>query len=194
MKRLILFLALMSCLLVACNGAVVPATQTPIPTLNSTSTPTPSTSLLEVPKIVLREVSYLVCPDYPGDPDNPDFYRHFSATDTVYSFRCSPAQGHSTDAILQWFNNKDEARAAFVDQRGEPDQEFHGFPLSVWEKDYFPGGRKEYRIWLWQAQQWLIEVSAFDETFYPIAPAPEEFSEAIYQVGLEHELFTVSDQ
>jgi hypothetical protein len=168
-------------------------TLTPIPTLTLTSTPTLGTSPLKVPEIVLQEVSHLACPDYPY-PDNPDFYRHFSATDTVYIFRCSPAVGHGTSARLQWFSNEDDARAAFEDQRGSTVGKFHGFPLSVWEEDYFPGGRKEYRILLWQAHQWLIEVRAFDDTHYLIAPAPEGVSEAIYQVGLEHGLFTTSDQ
>jgi hypothetical protein len=179
MRYMISLLTLMSCLLVACDGAVIPTT--PVPR--------------EVAETVLQKVAVLVCPDYP-DPDNPDFYRDFSATDTTYSFQCRPATGHSTTATLRWFSNQSEALAAFEARReGNTVAEFYGLPLSAWDEDYpsFPGGRKEYRVWLWQTQQWLIEVRAFDDTHYIIAPDPETVSEAIYQVGLDHRLFTIGD-
>jgi hypothetical protein len=180
MKRLISLLTLMSWVLVACDAVVTPATPTP----------------REVVEIVLREAASLACPDY-GDEDNTDFYRRFSMTDTVLMFECTPATGHYTSARLWWFSDPSEARAAFETRNeGDTVQEFHEFPLAVWEEDYpsFPGGRKEYRIWLWQVQGWLIEVRAFDDTHYITAPDPETVSETIYQVGVEHGLFAGGDQ
>jgi hypothetical protein len=173
MKR-ILSLTLMICLLIACGG-----TGTVIP-----DTPTPG----EVAEAVLEKVADIVCPDIPN-------VRVF-ATDTGYGFWCAPAAGHSTTATLQWFSNPGDAQAAFETRReGRPVGEFHEFPLLAWDEDHpsFPGGRKEYRVWLWQAQNWLIEVRAFDDTHYTIAPDPGRVSEAIYQVGAEYDLFTVQE-
>jgi hypothetical protein len=146
----------------------------------------------DVAKTVLQEVADLVCPY----PDLANFQRrYFSATDTTYEFGCSPVPGHDTSATLGWFNNQNEARAAFEARRKENTvEEFHESPLSEWGEDYFPGGREEYRVWLWQTKQWLIEVRAFNDTPYDIAPDPKTVSEAIYQVGMKHGLFTISDQ
>ncbi|MCX7854972.1 MAG: hypothetical protein N2556_03175 [Anaerolineae bacterium] len=115
----------------------------------------------------------------------------------VYGLSCSPAAGHSTAAILQWFSSESDAQGAFEARRaGRPLEEFHEFPLAIWDEDHpsFPGGQKEYRIWLWQAQHWLIEVRAFDDTHFIIAPDPGRVSEAIYQAGVEYGLFTVKEQ
>jgi hypothetical protein len=89
-----------------------------------------------------------------------------------------------------------EARAALDTARGDnPLQEFHGFAASVWQEQHpsFPDERNEYRVWAWQAGRWLIEVRAFDDTPYLIAPDPETVSEAIYQVATERGLFLVPD-
>ncbi len=171
---------------------ILPVTPTPtpiIPTLTPTSTLNISTPS-DVAKIVLEKVAKSIC--Y-GHPETSSFFE----TDTTYSFYCSPAGGHFTVASLQWFNNESEARAAFDDRRkGNTVLDFYGFPRSTWSEDHpsFPGGRNEYRIQLWQAHQWLIRVVAFDDTHFIIAPDPGIVSESIYQVGLEHNLFTVGGQ
>jgi hypothetical protein len=174
MRRFVSLLTLMSCLLIACNGATIPDTPTP----------------RDAAEILLQEVANLVC-------QSPDFSRRFSTTDTAHRFECSPAEGHSTTATLWWYGNQNEAQAVFEARHEEsPVEEFHEFPLSVWDEDFpsFPGGRKEYRVWLWQAHHWLIEVRAFDDTHFLIAPDPETVSEAIYQVGRDQGLFPASDQ
>ena len=181
MKQIALLLILMNSLLAACSGGIL------------TATPSPRDDA----EAVLRAVAERACP-YPDDPDEIDLYiRHFTETDSAYMFACSPAMGHDTVAKLSWFGNQDEAYSAFEDRReADADELFHNLPLAVREKDHpsFPGGRKEYQTWLWQAQEWLIEVRAFDDTHFLIAPDPETFSEFIYQVGVERGLFTVIDQ
>ncbi|HOT92609.1 MAG TPA: hypothetical protein PLJ78_11500 [Anaerolineae bacterium] len=173
MKRLI-SPVLVVYLLVACSGPATPAT--PIPS--------------DVAKSVLEKVAEEIC--Y-GHPQTSSFFYD----ETTYGLLCSPAGGHHTLITLEWFSNESDAQAAFdVQKKGRIVMEFHGASLLVWGEDHpsFPGGREEYRIWLWQMRQWLIGVRAFDDTHFISAPDPGKVSEAIYQVGLEYGLFTTNDQ
>lgn len=179
MKRM-LFLTLISCLLLACTGTAIAPRKTPTPT------PTPG----EIAEKVLQKVADSICP---GIPQCCQFF----AEETVYGLQCSPAAGHYTVATLHWFSNKSDAQAAFEARReGRTVTEFHSFPLLIWDEDHpsFPGGQKEYRIWFWQAQQWLIHVQAFDDTHFIIAPDPGRVSESIYQAGTEYGLFQVKEE
>ncbi|MBC7228205.1 MAG: hypothetical protein H5T61_13410 [Thermoflexales bacterium] len=173
MKRVFL-LALISWLLLACM-AIAPR-----------RTPTPE----EAAKTVLEKVADTVCPGAPQ-------CCRFSAEETVYELWCTPAAGHFTVATLQWFSSESDAHAAFENRReGRTAVEFHGFPLVVWAEDHpsFLGGQPEYRTWLWQAQQWLVQVGAFDDTHFTIAPDPGSVSEAIYQAGREYGLFQAKEE
>jgi hypothetical protein len=137
---------------------------------------------------VLKQASLAVCPP-PEDPSDPDVYqRRYYSSDTDFSFACDPAAGHSTGASMRWYASADDARGEFDARRKQsPVEDFHGYPVALMDADdpSFPGGRKEHRIRLWQAGEWLIEVKAFDDTPYLIAPAPEAVSEEIYKVGVE---------
>ncbi|MCX7682024.1 MAG: hypothetical protein N2508_08710 [Anaerolineae bacterium] len=173
-RKMKIFLALIVALLVACGGAVTPATPTPADTA----------------KTVLEKVAEIICYDHPKTTS-------FFERDTTYGFYCSPAAGHFTITSLEWFNTESDARAAFdTHSEGLTVGEFHGAPLLIWSTDHpsFPGGRSEYRTWLWVMQQWLIRVQAFDDTHFTVAPDPGKVSEAIYQVGLEYGLFTVNER
>lgn len=170
----IVFLALTVCLLVACGGAAPPDIPAP----------------LDVAKTVLEKVAKSICYGHPKTSS-------FSETDTSRNFYCSPSAGHYTITSLAWFETESEARAAFdARSEGRALGEFHGAPLITWNEDHpsFPGGRTEYQTWLWQMQQWLIRVQAFDDTHFTSAPNPKSVSEAVYRLGLEYGLFTADDQ
>jgi hypothetical protein len=171
-------------------------TVTPRPT--NTLTATPVVTATPIPKdaaeTVLRQSAQLVCPlSGPGEPHVPKVAAH----DAAYSFVCIAAAGHETSVRIERFANPVEAQAAFNSARKDnPIQNFHGFSLAVWQDQYpsFPDGRNEYRIWAWQADRWLIYVRAFDDTHFLIAPDPQEVSETIYQVAIEHALFPIRDE
>lgn len=138
---------------------------------------------------MLHQSAQLVCPlSGPGEPHVPEIYVHGA----VYGFVCIPAAGHDTSVRIEQFADQIEAQAAFNSTREDnPIQDSHGFPLCVWQEQHpsFPDGRKEYRIWVWQADRWLIHVRAFDDTHFLIAPDPQKVSEAIYQVAIDLAFF-----
>ena len=139
----------------------------------------------DVAMVVLRAAAELTCPHLDG-PGELEF------DTTGYGFHCATAAGHGTSVALVEYGSEAEARAAFdTGREGDSVKEFHGFPLSVRSEDNpsLPGEREEYRIWHWTADRWLVEIRAFDDTPYLIAPNPEEISEALYQLGIEHGLF-----
>jgi hypothetical protein len=151
---------------------------------------------IETAATMLQEIAEPVCP-IPVGLDDKSLYHQFSSSDGASQFECLAAAGHTTVTTLSWFDTPDEADAAFAARReGHMVTEFHGFPLLMWEEDdpSFPGERKEHRIWLWQANQWLIEIRAFDDTHFIIAPDPGTVAEAIYQAGIERGLFTIGEQ
>jgi hypothetical protein len=154
---------------------------------------TPTAVPIAAARDVLKRASLAVCPP-PEDPSDPDVYqRRYYSSDADFSFVCNPAAGHGTGASMRWFASADAARGGFDARRMHtPAEDFHGYPLAVMDADdpSFPGGRKEHRIRLWQAGQWLIEANAFDDTPYLIAPAPEAVSEEIYTAGVEYGLFS----
>jgi hypothetical protein len=168
----------------------------PEPTHTLTVTPELTTTPIsrDVAEIVLQQSAQFVCPlSGPGEPHVPEVYVHGA----VCGFVCIPATGHDTSVRIEQFAGQIEAQAAFNSTRGDnPIQDFHGFPLCVWQEQHpsFPDGRKEYRIWVWQADRWLIHVRAFDDTHFLIAPDPQKVSEAIYQAAIEHALFPVRDE
>jgi hypothetical protein len=163
------------------------------PSKNSTSESTPTAVPIHTAETVLKRVAETVCPP-PKDPADRDPYqRQYESFQTKFTFFCSPAAGHGTNASLRWFASTDEAHTEFEIRRKQATvEDFHGYPLAVMEEDYsgFTNDRKEYRICLWQAGQWPVEVRAFDDTPNLIAPAPEEVSEEIYRVGKEMGLFS----
>ena len=139
----------------------------------------------DVAIVVLRATAELICPhlDAPGE---------LEFATTGYGFHCATAAGHGTNVRLEEFGSEAEAQAAFNAGREENSvEEFHGFPLSVRGEDNpsLPGGREEYRIWHWTAGRWVVEIRAFDDTPYLVAPNPEGVSEVLYQMGIEHGLF-----
>jgi hypothetical protein len=179
----------------AVANTVEEATAVPEPTPEPIATNETTAAAIKTAETVLREIAETVCPIPAGLNDN-SLYHRFSSTDTTAQFECSPAAGHSTVTTMSWFGSLDEADAAFAARREERMvTEFHGFPLLMWEEDHpsFPGGRKESQIWLWQADQWLIEIYTFDDTNFEIAPGPERVADAIYRVGQKHDLFAVSE-
>lgn len=112
---------------------------------------------------------------------------------TTYSIVCSTAAGHTTFVSIKQFATPTEAHAAFNLERGDtPDTGFRGCPASSWDdahwKEKWPYGQSSIR--LWQADEWLIKVSAFDDTSYSLAPDPYHVSENIYQVGVAQGLFS----
>ena len=155
-------------------------------------TPTPTSQ--DTAEAVMQQSAKLVCPlSGPGEPHVPEVAVH----DAVYRFNCIAATGHDTSVRLEAFAGLVEAQAAFDSTREDnPVQDFHGFPLSAWQEQYpsFPDGREEVRIWVWQADRWLVSVRAFDDTHFVMAPDPQTVSEAIYQVATEHHLFTARDE
>lgn len=133
---------------------------------------------------MLKETAERVCPST------------LRFSETGYSFNCEAAAGHSAWVKMEPFASEAEARAAVEERcRGDSVEDFHGFLLCKWGEDYpsFPGGREEYEIWLWQGGQWVVEVRAFDDTRFLIAPRPETVSEELYEVGTEHGLFSEGD-
>jgi hypothetical protein len=154
---------------------------------------TPSAAVpADTAETVLKLAAEKICPP-PKNPSDPDPYqREFNSLPTQFSFFCSPAAGHSTTAVLRWFGTGEEARAAFdVRRKRNAAGDFHGYPFAAWEEDSsdLPGDRLEYRIRIWQAGAWLVDVSAFDDTASLSAPDPDEVSEEIYRVGTEMGLF-----
>jgi hypothetical protein len=145
---------------------------------------------------VLKQVSESVCP-LPKDPGQADpFMRSYHSAAAEASFSCAPAAGHSVDATLRLFASADGARGEFEAERKEHGAvDFHGYPMVDYEEDSsdLPGGRNEYRIRFWQAGVWLIEVRAFDDTAYLMAPDPADVSEAIYQAGVKAGMFAKGD-
>lgn len=207
MKRFIA-IALLGLLLTSCAlpevevGLLTAAPDTQIPTqaiLNSDSeagiistivnaqATTQDGELMDIEEIVLQHTVEIICPS----SDEPMVSQFFSMG-VVYSIFCAPSPGHSTVVRMERFKNQDEAKAAFDTVRGgHPVQDFHGHLLSVWHEDHpsLPGRDDEYHIWLWQADRWMIKVSAFDDTDYLIAPTPPTVSEAIYRFATELNLF-----
>ena len=138
-------------------------------------------------EIVLQQTVEFICPS----SDEPLVSQSFSMG-VVYSVFCAPSPGHSTVVRMERFRTKDEAKADFDNVRGgHPVQDFHGYLLSVWYEDHpsLADRNDEYYIWLWQPDQWLIKVSAFNDTDYLIAPDPSTVSEAIYRFATELNLF-----
>lgn len=169
-----------------------PSTSPPIDTATPAPEPTPTSVPTDVEEIVLLQAAQQVC-HLPGETNVPEIY----TTDAVYSFVCAPAAGHSTSAGMERFSSQVEAQAAFNSMREDnPVKDFHGFPVSVWNEQHpsFPDGRSEYRIWVWLADRWLINVRAFDDTYHINAPDPEIVSEAIYQAATEYDLFSIPDE
>ena len=154
------------------------------------ATPTPTDPM----EMVLQQAAVRACPlSGPGEPHIPEV----AVYETAYRFVCIAATGHETSVRFDRFAHQAEAKAAFDSTRADiPIQYFHGFPLSVWQEQYpsFPGGREEYRVWLWQADRWLVSVRAFDDTHFITAPDPQTVSEAIYQVAVEHGLFSAQGE
>jgi hypothetical protein len=159
----------------------------------TSGTATPSATVLaETAESVLKRTAEKVCPPpkKPGDPD--PYQRNFNSWPTQFSFACLAGAGHSTTAVLRWFGTEKEARSAFdVRRKQNAADDFHGYPSAAWEEDSsdLPGGRLEYRIRIWQAGAWLVDVSAFDDTSSLSAPDPREVSEEIYTIGLQMGLF-----
>ena len=154
------------------------------------ATPTPSDPV----EMVLQQSAARACPSSgPGEPHVPEV----AVYDGAYRFVCIAATGHETSVRVTQFTNQLGARAAFDSTRaGNSIQDFHGFPLSAWQEQYpsFPDGREEYRVWLWQADRWLISVRAFDDTHFIFAPDPQTVSEVIYLVATEHALISTPDE
>ncbi|MBN1440640.1 MAG: hypothetical protein JW929_14625 [Anaerolineales bacterium] len=165
---------------------------------------------------VLRQAMEAVCPPWQGptptkiptptinpaktaspqptaSPEQSD-ERNWSVQSTLTesSADCQAAAGHSLEIKLRWFEKEEEAVDSFDVRRGQNQtSDFHGFLLVILEEDdySFPGGRKEHRVWAWQAGRWLVEVNAFDETTTRIAPDPGEASEEVYTAGLRYALW-----
>ena len=163
-----------------------------VPTPADPGGATPTRVSITTAETVLKRAAESICPP-PKDPAERDPYpREYESSRTKFTFFCSPAAGHGTSAILLRFESTAGAQAGFEAKRKQTEvEDFHGSPLAVMEEDYpgFPGDRKEYRIWLWQAGQWVTEVRAFDDTPYLSAPAPAKVSEEIYKAGMEMGLF-----
>ncbi len=155
----------------------------PSPTPGPTATLPPG----EAAAAALRQAAQRTCPASAASAG-----LQFSLAGPVYSFYCAPAAGHGTGALLRRFANPAAAQAAFDAARaGRAVQGFHGHPLCAWAEDdpSLPGGREEHQVWLWQAEAWLVEVRAFDDTPYPIAPDPRTVSEALYAAAVAQGLF-----
>jgi len=146
---------------------------------------------------VLQEIAPRVCP-LPDTQTDPDLYHQFETWENTTRFVCQAAAGHATVTWLTWLGSTTTADAAFEARRAEQSvlvTEYNSYPLLMWTEDHpsFPGDREEYQVWLWQAGQWLIEIRAFDDTHYAIAPHPETVADAIYQTGQKQGLFTIHD-
>jgi hypothetical protein len=108
--------------------------------------------------------------------------------DVTYIIGCAPAAGHSTSIRVEQFATVRDGQTSFDTIRGEKAvEDFHGCPISRWEEAYY-GGKEQ--IWLWQADEWLITITAVDDTPYPIAPDPREVSEELYRIGVAEGLFS----
>jgi hypothetical protein len=103
----------------------------------------------------------------------------------AYSFFCGAAAGHSSGAKITRFPSQTEAQAAF-NQAYEASQEFHGCPASQtqYDENTEPGAiAMRHSSHVWQADRWLIEVSAFGDTGIQIAGVLR-VSEQLYQAAL----------
>jgi hypothetical protein len=158
-----------------------------ISTIISTQELTQDGEQMDKEEMVLQHTVEFICPS----SDEPMVSQSFSMG-VVYSVFCAPSPGHATVVRMERFRTQDEAMADFNNVRGgHPVQDFHGYPLSVWYEDHpsLPDRNDEYFIWLWQPDQWLIKVSAFNDTDYLVAPDPSIVSEAIYRFATELNLF-----
>ena len=110
---------------------------------------------------------------------------------TIYHLTCLVAAGHSITVRIQRFASAVEARAAFDTMRAErPLQPFHCYPSYSWTYDQPVGDLPmRHRIQSWQADRWYIHSEAFDDTGYPIAPAPLYVSELVHVAAGEQPLF-----
>ncbi len=113
--------------------------------------------------------------------------------DATYSFGCPVAAGHSVEARIQRFETSAEAQAAFETGRGTLAlQSFRCYPAYEWlrEGGAVPGHQQGL---VWLAERWLVVAQRTDDTDIPVAPPPQEVSEAIYRAAFAHRLFRGCD-
>jgi hypothetical protein len=111
--------------------------------------------------------------------------------ETRYTLSCMVAAGHSITVRIQRFASAVDALAAFDAARGgRPLQRFRCYPSCAWQYDESPTGLvMRHRIKTWPADRWLTYIDAFDDTGYPIAPAPAHVAELVDQAARDNGLF-----
>lgn len=147
-------------------------TSTPIPNPISQSTPISD----EVEMVILHQIASQWCTTAPqlGPPS-------FSIEENQFRFGCAISAGHGIAVTIHRFPGTLEAQAAF----GDGETLFHCFLARKEESGDYPYKRRSYE---WQAEHWLVQISASDDT--RSGANLERISEEIYKLSLTHNLFS----
>jgi hypothetical protein len=169
----------------ALAGCPPAATATVTVTPTATQVPTVTPTVIADP--VLRVLTQIIEEEcvFTG----PIYSREVTGADGDYSFECQPGPGHVTRGSLRRHLTPAAAAAALEQQAPSDGRRisFHDLPAVAWERDdplINISDTPEYHGILWVAGCWLIDIDAFDDTHFWLAP-PEAISEAIFERAVE---------
>ncbi len=172
------------------------ATLQSLPTVSTpeTSNLTPTSSLTSAAPttdkemVVLQQSAQLLCP---SPQPNPFSSPQLVADGNVYRLSCIFAAGHDTNVSIERFESQAETQTAFrAATLDHISQDYHGYPASAWDQPSSAAPNGKERIWIWQADQWLIQIKSFDDTAYLIALNPGEVAEVLRRIAAEQGLFS----
>ena len=164
-----------------------------VPT-GETSNQTPASSgtsaatATEKEMLVLEQAAQLLCP---SPQPNPFSSPQLVAEGNLYRLSCIFAAGHATNVSIERFSSPAEAQTAFrAAMLDHVSQDYHGYPASAWDQPSASAPDGKERIWIWQADRWLIQIRSFDDTAYTTALDPGQAAEVLRGIAIERGLLS----